>query len=152
MSSNKIFLVWVLSLLAIATSCQDRDFEDTRTSYKSSVWVQFLPKKGNENKELHITAINNTEFDNFSRSNTFNFPLNEQDDSTTFFVQSTSFSSPCTIVIRYQRIVSLLSHKRGAHQEFVLKEVQDTFAGEAKILKKHLRKSNETGPDVQIYF
>lgn len=150
MNGKKTFLIGVLFLLFASTGCRDRNFEDARTLYKSSVTVQFIPQETNKHKKLCITGINNTEFEGSPERKIFDLPLNEEDDATTFVIQSTS--SLNTIVIKYQRILSLISHKRGAQQEFVLKEVQDTFAGKAQILHHHLRKSNDIGPDVQIYF
>ncbi len=145
-----MLLAWAMVLLFTTTSC--RDFEDAHTPYKSFVVVKFTPKNDKHTK-LDITAINNTDPQKFSIGLlTYQLPLDPHADTTSFVIASTSPTSPDTLRITYRRIVSLISHKRGAQLELVLDQVHANFAEEVKILNNRLSTLNEIGPDVQIYF
>lgn len=136
----------------MATSC--RDFEDARTPYKAFVVVKFTPR--DKHTKLQITSITeqatNRKLPDDPGQLTYALLLDPCADSTTFVIESASPTSPDTLTITYQRIVSLISHECGAQLEFVLKKVDATFAGEAKIINDRLSTLHESATDIQVYF
>ena len=143
------------TVLALFTAVGCRDFKDARTPYTPFVKVKFVPKQ-KENAKLGITSITQqgtNKSQKVSRDQLIHkLPLDPHADSVTYVIKSASPTSPDTLTINYQRVLSLISHERGAQQAFVLKEVHATFARKTKILNRQISTLNGTESDVQIYF
>jgi len=150
--AHSFLVTWTTVWLLTAVSC--RDFEDERTHYKSSVRVEFKPD-GKDKEKIKISSITvegaATPLDISTVGLSYDFPLDPDADSRVFVIHSDAPNSPHTLTITYERVVSLISHQRGAQQEYVLKKVSSSFSKQPKMIHNHLSYNNSES-DVQIFF
>ena len=147
------FFFTLLAAVCVFSTSGCRDFEDSRTPYKSFVTVAFHATSGKD--DLDITAITTIaatgEVLTLSVNKDVQLPLNPHTDVEQFAISRSSVTATAELTIHYQREGVLVSHRCGGAQKYVLKKVVPTFSWKYAILNKELNMLNDSSVDVQIY-
>ena len=144
-------ILWVLVGVLPMTSC--RDFQDSRTPYKSYIVVTC--KSVDTNDSLTITniqpAIESPTIDKSKDQLKFRLPLSPNTDRISFDITSTLLGpTPPSFTIKYHKQVVLISHEYGYTYKYVLKSIDSTSPAACRIINKELSILQDSDTDVQI--